>query len=97
MTALQGELLGIIRRDRARRSRRRRFGEFLVRYITSLLGLALTSLLNGWLLMLAVGVIHDHWITALPTVGYWWACLVVYLLRGVFSVTTTAKTKDGES
>lgn len=36
--------------------------------------------LKGFLLMLAVGIIHAHWIPQLPTIGYWWAVLVMAVL-----------------
>jgi hypothetical protein len=52
---------------------------------------ALNTLLKGWLLMLAVAVMHDHWVPALPTIGYWWAVLVMCLLP---SLGATPSTKD---
>ena len=93
MSALQGELADLIRRDRARRVRRRKFSKIVEDFIVGQLVLALGALSGGFMLMLAVGVAHAEWIRQLPTIGYWWAVLLVYLLRGVFS---NAKTKDGE-
>jgi hypothetical protein len=78
--AVLDELMNIARRDRARRSRWRKFGSFLGKLIQSLLTASLTSMLGGWLLMLAVEVAHDHWIPQLPTIGYWWAVLIYFLL-----------------
>ncbi len=49
------------------------------------------ALAQGWALMLAVGIIHSEWIPALPTIGYWWAVLIVFLLSGSFSRTRTWK------
>lgn len=95
MTASYGELLDIIRRDRARRTRRQRFGKFLGKFFTSLLTGALAALMGGWMFMLGAAVIHDHWWPQVPTIGYWWAVLVVWLLRGVFS--RLPETKDGDS
>lgn len=46
---------------------------------------AVLALFGGWMLMLAVSVAHDHWVPALPTIGYWWAALLVWLLQGAFS------------
>lgn len=46
---------------------------------------ALLALLGGFALMLAIAVAHSHWIPALPTIGYWWSVLLVYLLRGSFA------------
>lgn len=70
----------------AKRGRRaERTGKAISRFVGTQLAYGIASLLNGWLLMLAVGVIHMHWIPALPTVGYWWAVLIVWLLAGTFS------------
>jgi hypothetical protein len=33
--------------------------------------------------MIAVGVVHAHWLTTMPTIGYWPAALVVFLLGWV--------------
>lgn len=74
------ELIQISKRSRARRSRWKAFGKFLGNVFSSSLASVLAALLNGWFLMLAVGVIHDHWIPQCPTLGYWWAALIVYLL-----------------
>jgi hypothetical protein len=52
------------------------------------------ALIGGWLLMLAVGVVHAEWITDLPTVGYWWAVVIVWLLQGTFM---TIKREDIKS
>jgi hypothetical protein len=81
MTALQGELLGIIRRDRSRRTRRQKFGKFLGALASWLLTLASSVLIGGWFFMLGVGVIRAEWLPQVPTLGYWWAVLIAYLLR----------------
>jgi hypothetical protein len=88
------ELLDIARRDRARRSRWRKFGKFIGTFVLAQIQRTLISLVFGWYLMLAVGVAHAEWLPALPTIGYWWACLLVWLLRGVFSATQQPS-KDG--
>ena len=90
MTALQGELIDIIRRDRRRRSRGKAFGKF----VTALVGSWLTNLLAGLWLMLAVGIIHHEWIRQCPTIGYWWAVLLVGLLRPALSTATGSKESD---
>lgn len=95
MTALQGELLKLVVRDRKRRERRRKLGEVTLDIIAAQIGYVLGALSNGFMLMLAVGVAHAEWIPQLPTIGYWWACLLVYLLHGVFS-RAVPKAKDGE-
>lgn len=78
---LLGELLSIAKRDRARRTRRKAFDEFLGNLIAGQITLAVVALINGWMLMLAVAVTHEHWIPELPTIGYWWAVLITWLLR----------------
>lgn len=27
--------------------------------------------LNAWIFMLTIGVIHNEWLTMMPTIGYW--------------------------
>lgn len=71
-----------------KRTKRRKYAR---RVVVGLLTRTITAFSNGWLFMLAVGIIHAEWIPALPTIGYWWAVLVVYLLSGVFSNVTPAK------
>lgn len=78
--ALFAEFTDVIRRDRARRSRWRKFGTFLSKLFTALLTGFMSALVGGWMLMLAVAVAHDHWIPQLPTIGYWWAVLIFFLL-----------------
>jgi hypothetical protein len=46
---------------------------------------------GGWMFMFAVAVLHAHWWSALPTVGYWWSVLTVVLMRGVFSAPRPVK------
>jgi len=38
----------------------------------------------GWLFMLLVGVVHAEWLPGLPTIGYWWAVLIIFMLRLCF-------------
>ena len=40
---------------------------------------ALTALLRGWLLMLAVGVAHHDWSPRIPPMGFWTAVLLTAL------------------
>lgn len=55
--------------------------KFLVRLILS----PLIALMSGFWFMIAVGIAHSEWLPQLPTIGYWWAVLIVFLLCGVFS------------
>jgi len=69
-------------RDKRRREKRRDTASTI---IARLLVRITVSFLDGWFLMLAVGVAHTQWIPQLPTIGYWWAVVLVALLTGVFS------------
>jgi hypothetical protein len=51
------------------------------------------AFIDGFWLMLAVGVAHAEWVPKLPTIGYWWAVLLVAMLRGVFSNIQPRKRK----
>lgn len=83
------EAVRLIRKGRRAEQR----GKVLEGCITGLITQTVAVLAGGFWLMLAADVIHKHWIPALPTVGYWWAVLVVMLLKGVFSNTPSAKDK----
>lgn len=65
------------------------FGHLLASVFISMLA----AMVSGWLLMLAVGVAHHEWTPDLPTIGYWWAVLLAWLLR---SATLTASSMDGD-
>lgn len=38
----------------------------------------------GWFFMLAVGIAHHDWWPAIPPIGFWWAVLLVFLVRPIF-------------
>lgn len=61
----------------------------LVRY------LAFTIAMRAWLLMLAVGVVHHDVWPAVPTIGYWWSCLLCALLATFLPPAATAPKKNG--
>jgi hypothetical protein len=52
---------------------------------------ALMSFLYGLILMLTVGVVHDHWLPSVPTIGYWAAVLVAFTVRSLFTDTRTSR------
>lgn len=52
-------------------------GEFLV---TLFVVLIVGTLFGGWMLMLTVGVIHGEWLPMMPTIGYWSAVKVSFML-----------------
>ena len=68
------------------RFRRRISSKLWVRVTSLLLALAM-DITRGVVLMVIVYVIHEHWIAAVPTIGLWWAVLLVFLydvLRALF-------------
>jgi len=71
-----------------KRTKRRKY---LRNVIVGMLASMVCAFSDGWMLMLAVGIAHAEWVPALPTIGYWWAVLIVYLLRGVFSKIAPAR------
>lgn len=95
--ALMGELLALVRKDRARRSRWRKFGEFLGKVAVHLAASSIKALLGGLLFMLAVGVMRGEWLPGLPTIGFWWAVLIAYLLRGALALNGTSSTSKKEA
>lgn len=38
------------------------------------------AMFGGWLFMLTVGVIHGEWLPMMPTIGYWSAVKVSFML-----------------
>jgi hypothetical protein len=48
--------------------------------ITGLILIAVGALLGGWLFMLTVGVVHGEWLPMMPTIGYWSAVKVSFML-----------------
>lgn len=92
-TAGRDEVADLIRAGR--RSQRRR--KTLLKVIEALLTTVVASLAGGFELMLAVTVAHAAWVPQLPTIGYWWAVLIVTLLRGTFSAMRSSSTKDSTS
>lgn len=92
MTATDRKIVDLLRADTHRRKRRALLADLITAYVTG----AISALVNGWFLMLTVGLAHDEWVPALPTIGYWWAVLLAYLLQGVFSCVAPSKSKGGD-
>lgn len=42
--------------------------------------IAAGTLIGGWLFMLTAGVIHGEWLPMMPTIGYWSAVKVSFML-----------------
>jgi len=49
------------------------------------------SLIGGIFLMFAVGVIHHEWIESCPTIGYWWAVVLSFLITMALTFEVNAK------
>lgn len=56
---------------------------------TALITAVALALLRGWMFMLALGIAHNHWWPAIPTIGYWWSVLL--LVAVPFGGTTSSK------
>jgi hypothetical protein len=78
----RSEIIDLVKRGKRAKAR----AQTIKKIVTYQVASALHALIGGWELMLAVGVAHAEWVPALPTIGYWWSVLLVYLLRGTFSV-----------
>lgn len=85
------EIIRLIRKGR----RAEEIGKVAKGCVSSLVTALLVDLLQGWLLMLAIGIAHDHWWPAIPTIGYWWAFLIVLVTPSLFS--TAKYKKEGAS
>ena len=81
-------LTGLIEQDAKRKKRRAKVKKLIERQITW----TVMNFLSAWMFMLAVGVAHAVWIRSLPTLGYWWSLLLVYLLRAAFVPYASGKT-----
>lgn len=84
------ELVDLVRRGKRAKER----GAAVRRVVTRLLAASMITLIGGWELMLAVGLAHAEWVPALPTIGYWWAVLLILLLRGTFSATRPVASRN---
>jgi hypothetical protein len=68
-------------------------GKAVQGFVAWLLAKVANDALTGWMLMLAVGVAHADWIHKLPTIGYWWAVLLVALTRPLFAAGPKSQDK----
>jgi hypothetical protein len=71
------DVVELVRDGKRYREKRGKWERFWVRAITG----AILWPLNGWMFMLAVGITHHEWWPALPTIGYWWACVIAGFIR----------------
>jgi hypothetical protein len=83
MSSFTTETARLIRAGRRAESRKKFIGSL----VTAAVSAGAMMLTNGLMIMLAVSVAHKHWIHTLPTIGYWPACILALLLKGVFSST----------
>jgi hypothetical protein len=87
-------LADVVRRDQTRRQRRDKIRKAVGGCTAFLILAAGLWALRAWMFMLAVGVIHAEWLPRVPTLGYWWAGLVAWLLCGALATGTSAKKDD---
>ena len=53
----------------------------MIRFVIAALAIiVLGALVGGWIFMLTVGVIHGEWLPMMPTIGYWSAVKVSFML-----------------
>ena len=64
---------------------------FLAAFLMGAAVAAVSSFLSGFILMLTVQVVHDHWLPVVPMIGYWVAVLVAFTVRALFVSTYTPK------
>lgn len=76
-TMTREDIVSLIRDGSKYRKSRGRWERFWLRLAVGLI----LAPLQGLYLMLAVGVVHHEWWPAVPTLGFWWAVLIVSLLR----------------
>jgi len=55
------------------------------KFLTSFISTLLMTPVLAWEFMVAVGIAHSRWWPAIPTIGFWTACLIVFLLFSLFS------------
>lgn len=96
--ALSRELFDIVRDRQRKRTRREQARAFAGKFWKGLIGGATHWLIDGWMFMLAVGLVHHEWAHAVPTVGFWWAVLIAGLLRSALNpAPSSAKSPGGPS
>ncbi len=76
------ELIRLARRGR----RAEHTGKAMRRVAALLITLVAAYLWRGFILMLAVGFVHDVWLPSLPTIGYWYSVLAFALLDSIFGI-----------
>jgi polyferredoxin len=87
---LSASLIDLVRKDARRKSRRAALGKFL----GVLVLVVLYALANGFYLMIAVELIHEHWMPQVPGLGYWWAVLIAFTLRAALAPNTSSKKSE---
>lgn len=73
------EWINIVRNAR-KKERRKGFWTNLAAWLTAS---AVLALINGWMVMLVVQIIHSHVWPNVAGIGYWWSVLICFLLKRV--------------
>lgn len=83
MTTTREEIVDLVNDGRRYRERRGKWERFWAGVLVRLI----FAPIDGWLFMLAVGIVHDHWWPAVPTIGFWWALMLAVLFNAIFAGT----------
>ena len=62
--------------------------------VVSILIIIAGIMFSGFMLMCAVDVANDHWLTSLPNLGFSSACFIALFLRGVFTASSYTHSSD---
>lgn len=87
----QAEIIDLVKDGRRYREKRSKWEQF---WIGVCIRLFVIAPLDGWLFMVAVGVIHAEWWPAVPTIGYWWSTLLMAFFVAIFGKAGTGKAKS---
>lgn len=71
--------------------RAERTSKLLAVMVEGLVTSVLAALWRGFFLMLGIGIVHDVWIPAVPTLGYWNSVLLFIVLDVVFDLVHGSK------
>jgi len=86
MSQAQGtrDLIELAAEGRKARERRGKWERFWYRLCLMVVVRAILVPLDGWVLMLGVGFIHAAWLPGLPTIGYWNAVLLMFIIMTIW-------------
>lgn len=61
----------------------------MAKFIATVAMMGVSWVVSAWLLMIGVGIVHLHWLTSLPTIGFAFSLILCSLLfaRSFFGAT----------